>query len=75
MNIEAKGGLLNQLGHLSALGGDSQIVTTTLNNQGGGVYADTLLKVTAQDFDNQGTAANNGGKVGARTIDFGLTGT
>ncbi|CAN2977904.1 MULTISPECIES: filamentous hemagglutinin N-terminal domain-containing protein [Pseudomonas] len=75
LNIEAKGGLLNQLGHLSALGGDSQIVTTTLNNQGGGVYADTLLKVTAQDFDNQGTAANNGGKVGARTIDFGLTGT
>ena len=75
LNIEAKGGLLNQLGHLSALAGDSQIVTTTLNNQGGGVYADTLLKVTAQDFDNQGTAANNGGKVGARTIDFGLTGT
>ncbi|WP_305887673.1 two-partner secretion domain-containing protein [Pseudomonas fluorescens] len=75
LDIQAKGGLLNQLGHLSALGGDSQIITTTLNNQGGGVYADTLLKVTANNFDNQGTAANNGGKVGARTIDFGLTGT
>jgi filamentous hemagglutinin len=75
LNIEAKGGLLNQLGHLSALGGENRIVTTTFNNQGGGVYADTLLKVTAQDFDNQGTAAGNGGKVGARSIDFGLTGT
>jgi filamentous hemagglutinin len=75
LDIEAKGGLLNQLGHLSALGGENRIVTTTFNNQGGGVYADTLLKVTAQDFDNQGTAADNGGKVGARSIDFGLTGT
>ncbi|WP_248748745.1 filamentous hemagglutinin N-terminal domain-containing protein [Pseudomonas sp. MWU15-20650] len=75
LNIEAKGGLLNQLGHLSALGGENRIVTTTFNNQGGGVYADTVLKVTAQSFDNQGTAAGNGGKVGARSIDFGLTGT
>ncbi|OIN46551.1 hemagglutinin [Pseudomonas azotoformans] len=75
LNIEAKGGLLNQMGHLSALGGENRIVTTSLNNQGGGVYADTLLKVTAQDFDNQGSAAGNGGKVGARVIDFGLTGT
>ncbi len=75
LEIEARGGLLNQLGHLSALAGESQIVTTTLNNQGGGVYADTLLKVTAKDFDNQGTAVGNGGKVGARSIDFGLTGT
>ncbi|MEG8232726.1 filamentous hemagglutinin N-terminal domain-containing protein [Pseudomonas orientalis] len=74
LDITANGGLLNQLGHLSALGGENRIVTSTLNNQGGGVYADTLLKVTAQDFDNQGTAAGNGGKVGARTIDFGLTG-
>ncbi|TLG91039.1 filamentous hemagglutinin N-terminal domain-containing protein, partial [Pseudomonas edaphica] len=75
LDIDAKGGLLNQLGHLSALGGENRIVTSSLNNQGGGVYANTLLKVTAADFDNQGTAANNGGKVGARSIDFGLTGT
>ncbi|ANF86561.1 Hemagglutinin [Pseudomonas antarctica] len=75
LDIDAKGGVLNQLGHLSALGGENRIVTSSLNNQGGGVYANTLLKVTAADFDNQGTAANNGGKVGARSIDFGLTGT
>ncbi|MGO0704102.1 two-partner secretion domain-containing protein [Pseudomonas paracarnis] len=75
LDIEAKGGLLNQLGHLSALGGINQITTTTLNNQGGGVYAATLLKVTAANFDNQGTEVSNGGKVGARAIDFGLTGT
>ena len=75
LDIEAKGGLLNQMGHLSALGGENRIVTSTFNNQGGGVYADTLLKVTAEHFDNQGTAEGNGGKVGARDIDFGLTGT
>ncbi|WP_078742815.1 two-partner secretion domain-containing protein [Pseudomonas fluorescens] len=75
LNIDAKDGVLNQLGHLSALGGENRIVTRTFNNSGGGVYADTLLKVTASDFDNQGTAAGNGGKVGARSIDFGLTGT
>ncbi|MBK5543765.1 filamentous hemagglutinin N-terminal domain-containing protein [Pseudomonas sp. TH04] len=75
LDIDAKGGVLNQLGHLSALGGENRIVTSSLNNQGGGVYANTLLKVTAADFDNQDTAANNGGKVGARSIDFGLTGT
>ncbi|WP_165447492.1 DUF637 domain-containing protein [Pseudomonas mucidolens] len=75
LDIEAKGGLLNQLGHLSALGGENRIVTSSLNNQGGGLYADTLLNVTARDFDNQGTAVDNGGKVGARNIDFGLTGT
>ena len=75
LDIDANGGVLNHLGHLSALGGENRIVTSSLNNQGGGVYANTLLKVTAADFDNQGTAANNGGKVGARSIDFGLTGT
>ncbi|WP_256584600.1 filamentous hemagglutinin N-terminal domain-containing protein [Pseudomonas sp. GZJR-8] len=75
LDITARDGLLNQMGHLSALGGENRIVTSTLNNQGGGVYADTLLKVTAANFDNQGTEVGNGGKVGARAIDFGLTGT
>ena len=75
LNIDAEGGLLNQMGHLSALGGENRIITSTFNNQGGGVYADTQLKVTAEHFDNQGEVEGNGGKVGARDIDFSLTGT
>lgn len=75
LNIDARGGLLNQMGHLSALGGENRIATSTFNNQGGGVYADTRLKVTADHFDNQETAEGTGGKVGARDIDFSLTGT
>ncbi|MBO6277061.1 MAG: hemagglutinin, partial [Pseudomonas sp.] len=75
LNIDARGGLLNQMGHLSALGGENRIATSTFNNQGGGVYADTRLKVTADHFDNQGTAEGTGGKIGARDIDFSLTGT
>ena len=75
LDIDAKGGLLNQMGHLSALGGENHIVTSTFNNQGGGVYADTLLKVTAELFDNQGTTEDNGGKVGANDIEFGLAGS
>ncbi|MCU1719275.1 filamentous hemagglutinin N-terminal domain-containing protein [Pseudomonas sp. 5P_3.1_Bac2] len=74
LDITANNGLLNQLGHLSALAGDAQIVTTSLNNQGGGLYADSLLKVSAQTLDNQGAELGQGGKIGARTIDFGLTG-
>ena len=75
LDIDAKGGLLNQVGHLSALGGENHIVTSTFKNQGGGVYAETLLKVAAEHFDNQGTTEDNGGKVGAKDIEFGLAGS
>lgn len=75
LDIDATGGLLNQMGHLSALGGENRIVTSTFNNQGGGIYADTRLKVTAEHFDNQGTTEGNGGKVGAKDIEFSLAGS
>ncbi|WP_186350707.1 DUF637 domain-containing protein [Pseudomonas fragi] len=75
LDIDAKGGLLNQMGHLSALSGENHIVTSTFKNQGGGVYANILLKVTAEHFDNQGASEDNGGKVGAKDIEFGLAGS
>lgn len=75
LDIEAKG-LNNRGGHISALAGNTTIDLgrTTFNNQGGGLYAHQLLDVTAGDFNNQGEASGQGGKVAAERIDFGLSG-
>jgi len=75
VKITAKG-VDNRAGHISALSGDTELIATgaTVNNQGGGLYADKLLKVTAGAFNNQGTQAGTGGKVAAGKIDFGLSG-
>lgn len=74
LELNAGQGIDNHNGHLSALTGDNLIVTQDFNNQGGGLYAGTLLKVTGQQFFNQGAALNQGGKVAAGQIDFGLSG-
>ncbi|WP_246228241.1 filamentous hemagglutinin N-terminal domain-containing protein [Pseudomonas nitroreducens] len=68
LDITATGGIDNRTGHLSAVSGDNLISTTDLNNQGGGLYAANLLSVSGAQLQNQS------GKIGARTIDFGLTG-
>ncbi|MGY8819598.1 MAG: two-partner secretion domain-containing protein, partial [Pseudomonadales bacterium] len=75
VKITAKG-VDNRAGHISALSGVAEIAATgaTVNNQGGGLYADGLLKVSAGAFNNQGTQAGTGGKVAAGQIDFGLSG-
>ena len=74
LELNAAQGIDNHNGHLSAVTGDSLIVTHDFNNQGGGLYAGTLLKVTGQQFFNQGAELGQGGKVGAGRIDFTLTG-
>ncbi|EJO94104.1 filamentous hemagglutinin [Ectopseudomonas mendocina DLHK] len=73
--ITAKG-VDNRGGHLSALAGDSHITATgaTFNNQGGGLYAQQTLQVSAADFNNQGASQGQGGKVAGGRIDFGLSG-
>lgn len=68
LDITATGGIDNRAGHLSAVSGDNRISTTDLNNQGGGLYAANLLSVSGAQLQNQS------GKIGARTIDLGLTG-
>ncbi|MEO4049322.1 filamentous hemagglutinin N-terminal domain-containing protein [Pseudomonas sp. CAU 1711] len=75
LTVNAKG-LDNRGGHLSALAGDTSIDLggATFNNQGGGLYAKQLLKAIAGDFNNQGAAQGQGGKVAAQRIDFGLAG-
>jgi len=75
LDIEAQG-LNNRSGHLSAVTGSSAIDLgrATFNNQGGGLYAHQLLDVIAGDFNNQGAASGQGGKVAAGRIDFGLSG-
>jgi filamentous hemagglutinin len=74
LELNAAQGIDNHSGHLSAVTGDNLIVTQDFNNQGGGLYAGILLKVTGQQFLNQGAELGQGGKVGAGRIDFGLTG-
>lgn len=73
--ITAKG-VDNRAGHLSALAGDSRITATgaSFNNQGGGLYAQQTLQVSAADFNNQGASLGLGGKVAGGRIDFGLSG-
>ncbi len=75
LDIEAQG-LNNRVGHISALAGNTSIDLgrATFNNQGGGLYAHQLLGLIAGDFNNQGTASGQGGKVAAGRIDFGLSG-
>ncbi|VXC34576.1 Filamentous hemagglutinin, intein-containing [Pseudomonas sp. 8Z] len=75
LDIETQG-LNNRGGHISALAGNTTIDlgNTTFNNQGGGLYAHQLLDVITGDFNNQGEASGQGGKVAAERIDFGLAG-
>lgn len=75
LTITAKG-VDNRAGHLSALTGDTRITSTgaTFNNQGGGLYAQQTLEVTADAFNNQGASSGQGGKVAAERIDFSLAG-
>ena len=75
LTIDAKG-VDNRGGHISALSGDTaiNIGTAAFNNQGGGLYAHQLLEVVAGDFNNQGAAPGQGGKVAAGQIDFSLSG-
>ncbi|MGH8354674.1 MAG: hemagglutinin, partial [Pseudomonas sp.] len=74
LDIQAAQGLDNRAGHLSALAGDTRISTAIFNNQGGGLYAHNLLQLVAGDFNNQGAAQGQGGKVAAQSLDFGLSG-
>ncbi|WP_371365415.1 hemagglutinin repeat-containing protein [Pseudomonas sp. QL9] len=68
LDVQASGGIDNRNGHLSAVSGDNRIVTSDLNNQGGGLYAGGRLSVSGNQLFNQG------GKVGAGSLDFSLAG-
>ncbi|THF63176.1 filamentous hemagglutinin N-terminal domain-containing protein [Pseudothauera nasutitermitis] len=74
LNTTANGQVLNAGGHLSAVAGNARIQTGTFDNQGGGLYAGSLLNLYAGSFANQGAAAGQGGKVAAHSIDFSLSG-
>ncbi|MDR0207872.1 MAG: DUF637 domain-containing protein [Pseudomonas putida] len=74
LELRASQGVHNQHGHLSALAGDSRIVTSDFFNQGGGLYAAGLLHLSGRQFFNQGSVQGQGGKVGAERIDFSLAG-
>jgi filamentous hemagglutinin len=68
LEVQASVGIDNRSGHLSAVSGNNQIVTAQLDNQNGGLYAGQSLMLSGDSLLNQG------GKVGAGSIDFGLSG-
>ncbi|WP_332770756.1 two-partner secretion domain-containing protein [Pseudomonas sp. ESBL1] len=74
LDVQATTAIDNRKGHLSAIDGESRIVTGELDNRGGGLYASELLHVRADQLLNQGSSAGLGGKVGAASIDFSLQG-
>ena len=74
LDVQATAAIDNRKGHLSAIDGESRIVTGELDNRGGGLYASELLHVRADQLLNQGSSAGLGGKVGAASIDFSLQG-
>ncbi|MDE3739086.1 DUF637 domain-containing protein [Pseudomonas resinovorans] len=59
--------VVNQGGHLSAVAGNALLVTTSLDNSQGGLYAKQLLQVT-------GNSLTNAGQIAAQRIDFSLAG-
>ncbi|MGE9760283.1 hemagglutinin repeat-containing protein [Pseudomonas sp. PDM20] len=74
LDITATGGIDNRAGHLSAVSGDNRISTTDLNNQGGGLYAGSLLYLRGNQLLNDGAALGQGGKIGAGNLDASLGG-
>ncbi len=74
IDITATGGIDNRAGHLSAVSGDNRISTTDFNNQGGGLYAGNLLYLRGNQLLNGGAALDQGGKIGAGTLDASLNG-
>ena len=63
----AASAVVNQGGHLSAVAGNALLVTTSLDNSQGGLYAKQLLQVT-------GNSLTNAGQIAAQSIDFSLAG-
>ncbi|WP_259758239.1 hemagglutinin repeat-containing protein [Pseudomonas sp. GCEP-101] len=74
IDITATAGIDNRAGHLSAVSGDNRISTTDFNNQGGGLYAGNLLYLRGNQLLNGGAALDQGGKIGAGTLDASLNG-
>ncbi|PJI46786.1 MAG: hemagglutinin [Pseudomonas sp.] len=66
LDITATDRIDNRSGHLSAVSGDNRLSTTTLDNQGGGLYAGQTLALDGNNLYNQG------GQIGAASIDFSL---
>ncbi len=69
-------GIDNSQGRILALEGSSAINSagSNFNNESGLIFAKSLLQVSANEFNNQGSNERLGGKVSAGEIDFSLTG-
>ncbi|MCF7531656.1 hemagglutinin repeat-containing protein [Pseudomonas petrae] len=65
------GAVDNYGGRISAQGGNGLVTTGNFDNRNGGLYAEGLMRVVGQNFDNSG---DNDGQIAAGQIDLDLSG-
>ncbi|BAQ78055.1 two-partner secretion domain-containing protein [Pseudomonas sp. St29] len=68
--IESTHSLLNEGGQISALVGNTDIVSGDIRNLGGSLLAKQFLSLRGNNLDN-----SNNGRIAAQQVDFGLSGT
>ncbi|MGY2292801.1 two-partner secretion domain-containing protein [Pseudomonas sp. SDO528_S397] len=61
----------NDGGRVSAAGGDAWVTTGDFDNRNGGLYAQGLMHVSGNNFDNSG---DNDGQISGQQIDLSLSG-
>lgn len=71
LNLRALGGIDNYGGRIAAQSGDALITTADFDNRNGGLYAQGLVQVSGNNFDNSG---DNDGQIAGQRIDLSLNG-
>ncbi|WP_082341942.1 two-partner secretion domain-containing protein [Pseudomonas thivervalensis] len=71
LNLGAQGGIDNYGGRIAAQSGDALVTTADFDNRNGGLYAERLVQVSGNSFDNSG---DNGGQIAGQSIDLSLNG-
>ncbi|BDB19883.1 hypothetical protein cym2001_32480 [Pseudomonas sp. CYM-20-01] len=71
LNLSALGGIDNYGGRIAAQSGDALITTADFDNRNGGLYAQGLVQVSGNNFDNSG---DNDGQIAGQRIDLSLNG-
>ncbi|WP_082460416.1 polymorphic toxin type 24 domain-containing protein, partial [Pseudomonas mediterranea] len=71
LNLGAQGGIDNYGGRIAAQSGDALVTTADFDNRNGGLYANGLVQVSGNNFDNSG---DNDGQIAGQRIDLNLNG-
>ncbi|WP_455883465.1 two-partner secretion domain-containing protein [Pseudomonas putida] len=71
LNLRALGGIDNYGGRIAAQSGDAVVTTADFDNRNGGLYAQGLVQVSGNNFDNSG---DNDGQIAGQRVDLSLNG-